>query len=96
MPKINLRYASRMKVRKTSKIDAQNIYQDKRWKKLRGQKLRQNPLCERCECENRVKLADEVHHIVPLQENIDLAFDYNNLQSVCLLCHKIIHLQLKS
>ena len=50
----------------------------------------------------RVRLADEVHHIVPIESVSDvksmemLAFDDTNLMSVCRECHHAIHNEMQS
>lgn len=72
----------------------QDIYQDPRWKRLRAAKFGVNPLCEKCEEKGKVTLTQEVHHKIPFQtgktqEEIEaLAFDWDNLQSLCVPCHK--------
>lgn len=68
-----------------------------RWLRLRRSKLNKNPLCEECEKEGFVSPATEVHHIVPIQtavtynEKEALAYDINNLMSLCHRCHVDIH-----
>ena len=79
----------------------QGIYQDKRWKKLRLEKMRVNPLCERCANMDRITPAEEVHHKIPFdigmtqEQRERLAFDWDNLMSVCNECHDFLHLELK-
>jgi len=93
MPTINLGQRKRA-VRTVNKQLYQNIYQDPRWKRLRAAKFRANPLCEKCEAKGMVVMAQEVHHKIPFQtgttpEEIErLAFDYDNLESLCIPCHK--------
>ena len=65
-----------------------------KWKKIRDAKIKANPLCEICNKE----LAQEVHHIQPLEDYIhdpetmeQLAYDPSNLQSLCRSCHYNIH-----
>lgn len=102
MPTIKLLTPRRSSVRTVRKGKYQEIYQDKRWKKLRKAKLRHNPLCERCESRNRITPADEVHHIIPFdrgrtpEETECLAFDYDNLKSVCDPCHDEEHKELSN
>jgi 5-methylcytosine-specific restriction protein A len=73
----------------------QEIYQDKRWRLLRQIKFEENPLCECCEAKGIVTQTEEIHHKIPFQtgktkEEIEaLAFDYDNLLSDCVPCHKI-------
>lgn len=66
------------------------------WRKLRELKIKNNPLCEVCG-----DMATEVHHIKPLLDYRnnealmqELAYNYDNLQSVCHKCHKQIHFEL--
>lgn len=72
--------------------ERQDIYNTKRWRELRLSKLSRNPLCEVCKEEGKTTLAEEVHHLVSFLEKKGLerqaiAFDYNNLISVCRNCH---------
>lgn len=69
-----------------------------KWKKIRDAKIKLNPLCECC----GEKLAEEVHHILPLEDYSNdpetmesLAYDINNLQSLCRECHYKIHRELR-
>ena len=79
--------------------DKQVICNNKEWRRTRARKLRVNPLCELCESRGKVVAAHCVHHIVPietahtLEEMQDLAFDWNNLQSLCDQCHADVHKQ---
>ncbi|WP_296090331.1 HNH endonuclease signature motif containing protein [uncultured Alloprevotella sp.] len=78
------------------------LIQDKRWRKMRRQKLSETPLCERCTKEGRVRAATEVHHVVPIESAISeaektrLAYDFNNLQSLCRECHTKTHTEMGS
>lgn len=97
MPTINLLKTKKKQVATLRKGKFQEIYQDKRWKKLRAAKLRENPICERCEIKNKVVPAVEVHHKIPFdwgrtaEEVDDLAFDFGNLSSLCDPCHDEAH-----
>ena len=68
-----------------------------KWQLLRRKKFISNPLCEQCLAEGRVTPTEEVHHIVPVESGRDeaemrrLAYDYNNLQSLCKECHGKVH-----
>ena len=102
MPTINLGKKKDVRVPTTSKKEYQEIYQDKRWRKLRKIKLMNNPLCERCERKGLITPTEEVHHIKPFEqgktkEEIELlAFDYDNLESCCEPCHEQAHKELKN
>ena len=95
MPYINLG-KRKPRDRSISKDRHQKIYNDKRWWRLRDAKKRANPLCEKCEAEGRITQTQAVHHIIPFEtgstpEMVErLAFDYNNLMSVCNECHSIL------
>lgn len=77
--------------------DRMKIYNSARWKSLRIEKLRDNPLCEICEKRGETKAADDVHHIQSFMstDNPDtrqvLAFDIGNLMSLCDECHQKVH-----
>ena len=68
-----------------------------KWQKLRLKKIKANPLCEECLIKGITKEAEEVHHITPVESTNFLpdmeilAYDYNNLQSLCKECHKEKH-----
>lgn len=69
----------------------------KRWKLIRIDKLKANPICEVCETKGMSTLATEVHHRTPVESvphemgMKNLMFDFNNLQSLCHPCHAEIH-----
>lgn len=68
-----------------------------RWRKLRAEKLRANPICEECMANDASTLASEVHHVVPVESVSGAAamerlmFNRMNLQSLCHACHSEIH-----
>ena len=80
----------------------QRLLNSKRWKLLRQEYLRAHPLCERCKREGLVRSAIDVHHKVPvesahsIQEMEQLAFDWNNLQALCIPCHIAVHAEQRS
>lgn len=98
MPTINLG-TGKARDRTVNKAAYQSIYQDSRWKSLRLQKLKDNPVCELCDLEGKTSPTKEIHHKIPFdismsQEQIEaLAFDYDNLISLCIPCHKKQHLK---
>lgn len=84
------------KQKSTGNLIAYNeVYNTDKWRKLRALKLMDNPLCEMCEAEGKVIPALDVHHITPILEDIDKAFDYYNLMSLCRKCHYTLHNQLR-
>lgn len=60
--------------------------------------MKANPLCERCLEMGIVRQMREVHHIIPIdieRPNEGLIYGWDNLMSVCISCHKEIHVELK-
>ncbi len=57
-----------------------------KWQRKRDAKRTRDPLCERCLKRNVTKVADMVHHIVPISEGGSM-WDWNNLESICFECH---------
>jgi len=58
------------------------FYQSSRWHTLSRMYRKANPLCVQCKKEGRLRQAQEVDHIVPIQQGGD-RWDINNLQSLC-------------
>lgn len=56
------------------------VYNRKRWKRLRKAKLGANPICERCQA----TLATEVHHVEGVEHD---AWNIEGLESLCAPCH---------
>lgn len=89
----------KMERKRTDSYDSgrRKIYQSQRWRMLRLAKLADSPLCERCHQKGLVKPAVDVHHIVSfmttddLAKRIQLAYDYENLMSLCKECHQFVH-----
>lgn len=74
------------KQRKTSEA-WHYLYNTKRWKEMRTQKLLLSPFCEECAREGRRKRGEEVDHIKPHRGNVNLFYDFENLQTLCKPCH---------
>lgn len=75
----------------------QSVYQTRRWERLRLVKMADQPLCERCMRHGKITPAVDVHHIKSFTEAADkferdrLAYDYDNLMSLCKECHHYVH-----
>lgn len=73
------------------------IYNSERWHRLRALKFADSPLCEKCLQEGKVVPAEDIHHVVSFMSTEDkskrlwLAYDYDNLMSLCKECHQKIH-----
>lgn len=96
MPTINKPKKTR-KNENTMRRERMEIYNTARWRELRLVKLSRNPLCEMCLKEGRITPTEDIHHIVSFmtvydyQQRLRLAFDFNNLMSLCKQCHQKMH-----
>ena len=79
------------------KDNKQKFYNSNGWKKLRQQKLSEQPLCELCLQNGMTKPATQVHHAIKFFDQYDenmkwlLLLDKDNIVSVCDKCHNAIH-----
>lgn len=60
------------------------------WRKLRWIKLKRNPLCELCLIKGEIVQAQDVHHMLSVDNYPELRLDIDNLQSLCKQCHSTI------
>jgi len=73
------------------------IMASQEWQTLRQKWLEDHPYCERCKAVGLTRKADVVHHVKPIEsahtENgyMELAFNEDNLLSVCNYHHALIH-----
>lgn len=97
MPTIRLLRNERRGVPSERRKERIRIYSSERWKRLRLVKLYNDPLCERCLKVGKTVPADDVHHVVSFMSVDDpvgrrrLAYDYENLMSLCRACHNELH-----
>ncbi len=63
------------------------IHGSARWRAVRAQVLRDEPLCRECARLGLTVLATQVDHVVPLAVAPELAFDRANLAPTCTACH---------
>jgi 5-methylcytosine-specific restriction protein A len=80
-----------------NKKEYQKVYNTRRWKDLRAAKIRNNPVCEECARQGKTTPTKEIHHIKPFEidNDLSLAYDYDNLISLCVECHKQAHKKLR-
>jgi len=57
----------------------------RRWMAIRAGVLSESPLCVACQRAGRIRIADEVDHILPLHKGG--TDDTDNLQALCTECH---------
>lgn len=73
----------------------QAIYSSPLWKKVRRVALsRANGLCEECIKQGKISYVDDVHHKIPIKDDIKKAYDINNLICLCRSCHIEAHKQI--
>ncbi len=60
------------------------------WRRLSRAYRREHPFCEACREAGRFTPADQVHHKIDRADREDLAYDWDNLQSLCRSCHSRI------
>ena len=72
---------------------SQHSARDRRWMKLRKQKLEHENVCEYRDTsgERCLRTAHEVDHIVPQSEWPDGRYDWSNLRALCRDHHLIVH-----
>ena len=64
--------------------DLAAVYNRKAWKLVRMQALvRDDFMCVHCKLSGVDTIASEVDHIIPLEQDITLAYELSNLQSLC-------------
>lgn len=69
-----------------------DFYSTAKWKQKRKAILhRDGYMCRECKRYGRMREATEVHHIKHYDEYPELAFDNNNLISLCHACHNKQH-----
>lgn len=64
-----------------------NLYNTKRWYRLRYHQLQKQPLCEFHLKRNQIVSASIVDHVTPHKGDDSLFHDPDNLQSLCKRCH---------
>lgn len=69
-----------------------NFYNSKEWHDLRNQKFYDaDGMCEICKANGIIKQGKEVHHKIPIEEDWNKRFDYDNLILLCSDCHNAQH-----
>ena len=76
--------------------ERQKVYNTPLWKNMRLKQVQEQPLCQVCEIEGKITLAEDVHHLISFvgkneMEKQQLAFNPDNIVSVCRKCHNEIH-----
>ncbi|MFD0827579.1 HNH endonuclease [Neobacillus sp. M.A.Huq-85] len=94
------RCASKAKTRHTDydetrrNKESSSVYNCKQWRDVRHLvKVRDLYMCLLCYSNERIKSVQTVHHIIPVEDDVNRKYIYNpnNLISVCSSCHQQIH-----
>ena len=97
MPTINLNRNKRKIQPSNRRKERQLIYNTPEWKSLAKAFKMAFPLCEECLEKGIIKEAKHIHHIQSFMSVDDelkrkeLAYDWNNLQALCVECHNNKH-----
>jgi 5-methylcytosine-specific restriction enzyme A len=67
------------------------FYKSTAWKKFREEKLRRDPLCQRCYAKGYITTATIVHHIDEIREGGAWIPDFDEAESLCKSCHSRHH-----
>lgn len=73
------------------------VYNRTLWRDLRDWKRRKDPLCEVCRMRGRITPGSDIHHLETFTgagdeaERDRLAYDPENLLTVCDRCHRELH-----
>lgn len=57
-----------------------------KWTKFRNRYIRENPYCEHCRRKGKIRIAQQVHHIIEVIKGGSL-LDPENVESICEECH---------
>ena len=77
---------TRRQARSSQWFNRITLAQRRQWKRVRERVLRNEPLCRPCQANDRVEVATQVDHIVPISQGGAL-LDIENLQPICNECH---------
>ena len=97
MAYIHKKKSNRNRQLEMKRKERMKIYNTQRWRDMRAWKMVENPLCEMCLKEDRVTPVEEIHHMTSFMTTDDpikrtnLAYDSDNLISICKTCHQRIH-----
>ena len=60
-------------------------------RQLRRRFLAEHPLCADCADMGKVRAAQQVHHLTPIQRDPGLRLAWSNLVALCETCHNARH-----
>jgi len=76
----------------TGTITPRDFYMKTNWERKAAQIIRRDRgECQSCRRRGKYRRAECVHHKIELKKRPDLAFDDDNLESLCKPCHNLAH-----
>jgi 5-methylcytosine-specific restriction endonuclease McrA len=63
----------------------ETLYNTSKWRKLRKRKLSEQSFCSKCGSQDNL----HIHHRIPPLGDMELFFEYENLDVLCGKCHRI-------
>lgn len=72
---------------RNDKRDRCTLYDTRKWKRLRKSQLMKQPLCEQCFKLDMIVSATVVDHKRAHLGDLEMFYDTENLQSLCVSCH---------
>lgn len=70
----------------------QKFYNDRKWRRLSKEiKKRDNNECQKCKRKGKYSKGQHVHHIKEVKDYPWLAYEEDNLETVCIPCHNEEH-----
>ena len=76
--------------KKRPRLSSTEAGYDSTWRRLSERYRVDNPLCVQCSRQGIATAAEEVHHIVPINEAPWLRLEPSNLMALCVACHRKI------
>ena len=68
------------------------FYKTTKWKGKRERILKRDEYrCRECKRYGKSVAASTVHHVIPLEQQLELKYSSNNLISLCSKCHDKMH-----
>lgn len=70
-------------------IENGKFYRSRKWRKVRAEWIKIEPLCVHCLEEGKHTPGDVVDHVIPISVDPTLSLDGDNLQTLCAKCHSV-------
>lgn len=84
-----LDHGGKNEIKSDKRIQAKQLYNDKKWHSVRSIQLGIQPLCQSCLVDGHVRLASDVDHVFAWNSVGNDSFLINLFQSLCHSCHSL-------